>query len=476
MNRLKEILKNPKLKYGGFASIITFAVVVAALVINLLFQQLGWQIDMTKGDVFTLGQQSHEILDELEDPVTIYVLARRNDTDPMIMEALDRYRQASSLVSIEVVDADTNPGFVSRYDPNGEGLGNGSVIVATDRSYRVISAIDLYALNTSSTSARVMGINVERRVTNALIYVATGRTPVIYVTTGRNEADISLIGDLADDLESENYEVRSLNLLQAPQIPDDTAVLLMFGPRSDLSEGEAQKVREYLDGGGAAMFMVDILAQPLPIFNEMLSAYGMALGDGVIIEQDSNHRTSNPFQLFPIYEDHEIVQPLLEAQEPTLFPYARPVEILATRPREVDITPLFATSDDAFARIDLNQESMTPIEGDALGPFPLALAAVATDLIANEEVYRIVLVGNARFMLPITPYGYLQGNRDFFLNSLGWLQNQGQSVTIRPKSTFQFPMQMTGTQVLIIAGVLVLVIPLGVFVAGLVVWLRRRHL
>lgn len=37
-------------------------------------------------------------------------------------------------------------------------------------------------------------------------------------------------------------------------------------------------------------------------------------------------------------------------------------------------------------------------------------------------------------------------------------------------------MQLTGIQVLIFAGLFVVVIPLGILITGLVIWLRRRHL
>ena len=89
---------------------------------------------------------------------------------------------------------------------------------------------------------------------------------------------------------------------------------------------------------------------------------------------------------------------------------------------------------------------------------------------------RILVMGNARFMGSIYPFGFIPGNRDFFLNAVGWLQNQDESLSIRPKTTLQFPMQLTGTQVLIFGGLFVIIVPLGILIAGLVIWLRRRHL
>ncbi len=474
---LTALLKNPKLRYGGYASLITFAVVVGVIIINLLVAQLDLQIDMTENDVYTLSEQTRGVLDDLDEEVTIYVLARRNEEPHQIMEALGRYEQASPWVRIETVDADANPGFVARYDPEGEGLGNGSVIVATEDNYKPIGIRDLYSIDDRNPQApTIMGLNVERRVTNALIYVATGRTPIIYQTTGRGEAPVEQIGDLAADLAAENYEVRSLNLIQSPQVPEDGAVLLMFGLRTDISEGEARKIRDFLESGGRAVFMVDVLLDETPVLNDLLSGYGLRLSQGVVIEGNQNYHTGNEFQLVPDLAGHPITDSLIEARSPIMMPFGRPVEVLSQKPRGVTIEPLAQTSPDSFLRVDLENQDPERTSGDIPGPFVMAVGATDRDFSTSEEVSRIVVIGNARFLAPIYPFGNIPGNRDFILNAIGWVQNQQETLSIRAKFTLQFPMQLTGAQVLIFAGLFVVLIPLGILIAGLVIWLRRRHL
>lgn len=477
MNIIKNLLKNPKLRYGGYASLITFAVIVAVIIINVLLTQLQVQVDLTDNNVYTLSEQSREILDELNEDVTIYVLARRNEEPVQIMEALERYAQASPRIRIETVDADRNPGFVTRFDPDGEGLGNGSVIVATEDNYRTISLYDLYSIdNRNPQQPVVMGLNVERRVTNALIYVGTGRTPVIYQTTGRGEAPVEQVGDLAQALSTENFEVRSVNLIQAPQVPDDGDVLLVFGPRSDISEGEAQKIRQFLEKGGRAIFMLDVLLDEMPVLNSVLSAYGLAVGSGVIVEGNQNYHTGNEFQLVPDLARTAITDPLAEARSPVMMPFGRPVTLLDQKPRNVTIEQLLQTSPQSFLRTNLQNQEPVRAPGEASGPFVVAVSAVETEFATGDEISRIVVIGNARFIGPIFPYGYIPGNRDLLLNALGWLQNQQETLSIRAKTTMQFPMQLTGVQVLIFGGLFVVIIPLAILIGGLVVWLRRRHL
>ncbi|MFW5684115.1 MAG: Gldg family protein, partial [Spirochaetota bacterium] len=291
---LKEILTNPKVKYGGYAAIITFVVIVAVVVLNLLVQQLGWQIDMTERGVYTLSEQTRGILDELDEDVTIYVLAERGQEDPRIMEALDRYDQASNRIRLETVDAEQNPAFVSRFDPEGEGLRNGSVIVASEDNFRAIQNFDLFSIDNRNPQApQILGLNVERRITNALIFVATGRTPIIYQMTGHGELDLGAggsFGRLGEQFSNANFEVRTLNLAQAPQVPEDGSILAIVRPRTDISEPEAEKLVEFLSNGGKAFISLELAAGELRDRAHRGVAPGPELHVQAVLEGEALHR------------------------------------------------------------------------------------------------------------------------------------------------------------------------------------------
>jgi len=472
---LSDLFRNPKVKYGGYASLITFAAVVVVIIVNVLIAQLGLQLDMTEHGVYTLSDQTKSVIDSLDRDVTITVLTRRNQEPVQIMEALDRYAQASSRIRVETLDADTNPGFVAQYDPDGQGLGNGSVIVATDRDYRTLSILDLYSIDSRNPQAPVLlGLNVEKRITNALVYLATGRTPIIYQTIGRGEPDIaSVLSQFADDLDTENYELRTINLIQAPQVPEDGTILLMLGPRSDISDGEAQKIRDFLERGGRAVFVVGVILNELPNLDTFLAGYGLSLPYGIIIEADPGFRTENPFQLVPKLLDHAITEALIEDRSPVLMPFGRPIEILPDKPRDVTIDPIAQTSDQSYLRTNLANQDPSRSNEDLPGPFVTAVGVTQHDFSSNEEVTRIAVIGSVELFNPLY-YGYVPGNKNLILNTLGWVRNQ-QELSIRMKSTFQLPLQMTGAQILIFGGIFILVIPIGILIAGLVVWLRRRN-
>jgi ABC-2 type transport system permease protein len=473
----KNILANPKVKYGGYAGIITFVIVVAILILNVLIQQLGWQIDMTDTSVYTLSRQTLDILDELDEDVSIYVLARRNEEDPRIMEALDRYARASGRIRIETVDAEQNPAFVSRFDPEGEGLRNGSVIVATDDNFRAIRNFDLFSIdNRNPQSPQVLGLNVERRITNALIFVATGRTPVVYQTQGHGEVDLGTggaYGRLGEQFENANLELQTVNLATASQVPEDGAIVAIVRPRTDFSESEIEKLGEFMAGGGKAFFAIDFEVGAVPNIEGLLESYGIGLPAAVLLEPDRNFNAGQVVQLAPVLAETSITTPLVEANYRVVTPLARPVIELETKPRGVTVEALLTTSEESFYRTDLDNTSPEMSAEDVPGPHPVAARAVEREFTTGDEITRIVVVGDVDF---ISLVDQVNGNLDFLMNSFGWLEEQEDTLSIRPKTTLQFPMQTTGMQKLIFGGLFVIVIPLAILITGLVMWLRRRHL
>ena len=68
----------------------------------------------------------------------------------------------------------------------------------------------------------------------------------------------------------------------------------------------------------------------------------------------------------------------------------------------------------------------------------------------------------------------IQGNRDLFLNTVAWLAEDPDLITIRPKDPEDQRMFLTGRQQVVVFGVAILVWPLLFVVLGVVVWFLRR--
>ena len=474
-----EIFKEKRVRYGGYATLVTLAALVILIVINLIIQQVPAEIDMTENKLFTLSQQTYDLIEKLEEDVTIYGLYKTGQESENVVDVLRKYERASSRIVLEFVDPDKNPVLLQKYDEDKSGLSAGTLVIESGDRFKVIPSFDLYDVSYSQQGqARVMGFKAEQRLTNALLYVSSGVTPKIYEITGHGEYTFIQLG-LLTTIEKENFEVEELNLLTTPQIPDDADVVTLLSPEFDLTEGEAEVLRTYLENNGSAMIFIDYNNVKMPNLNSVIGSFGVNVEMSIVFEGDCEHLydPDNPLWIAPVIETHEITDPLREDNLTVLMPNNMPVVELEIKKRNVEITPLFTTTSNSWVRTNLELNSPLKQSEDREGPASLAVAIHRRKVEMSEpEGYRLIIAGNAKFIGPIPPFGTLKPNVDFFLNSLAWLNKRTDSISIRSKSLFTLPLRISGQLQLIYAGIFVILIPVGFLIAGLIVWLRRRHL
>ena len=68
----------------------------------------------------------------------------------------------------------------------------------------------------------------------------------------------------------------------------------------------------------------------------------------------------------------------------------------------------------------------------------------------------------------------IQGNRDLFMNTVGWLSQQENLIAIRPKNPEDRRITLTDTQQRNIIWLSLLIIPACIFGTGVYSWARRR--
>jgi ABC-type uncharacterized transport system involved in gliding motility auxiliary subunit len=68
----------------------------------------------------------------------------------------------------------------------------------------------------------------------------------------------------------------------------------------------------------------------------------------------------------------------------------------------------------------------------------------------------------------------VSGNRDFFMNIVGWLSQQENLIAIRPREPGDSRLTLTADQSRRIAWLALLIIPGAIFALGIYTWWRRR--
>ena len=129
--------RKKNLRYGGYMTVTTMILLVALILVNVLFSQLGWRVDMTSNDLYTPGDQTMQTLEKLEDDVTIYGLYNQgsegNSTNVMVIKLMEAYADLSDKVTFKKIDPLNDPAFVNQFLlDDSTALDNGSLIVVNE--------------------------------------------------------------------------------------------------------------------------------------------------------------------------------------------------------------------------------------------------------------------------------------------------------------------------------------------------------
>lgn len=479
-NSILEIFNNKKVRYGGYAAVVTLIALIGLVVLNLVVQQIPAEIDMTHNKLYTLSKETDKIVKGLKEAVTIYALYRPGQRNQTVVNVLQKYQVLSPKLHVEYIDPDTNPGLIAKYDKTNKGIAAGSLIITSGSYTRVLGPYDLYDISyTQSGQPQILGFTMEQKVTGAIAYVSSGVEPMIYELTGHGEKSLVDL-QLQGALHSDNYQIAPLNLLSSPSVPKDASAVVVISPKYDITKAEEDKLLSYIEQRhGRVLFFFDYLNKPLPEalpnFDDLLANFGVGLEKGFVVEEDRSHFVNSPLIIIPNYGASDILQPLKSNNLSMIVQDAVGIKPLAIKSRDIKIQPLLTTTKNSFVRVDVTNTSPSRLASDIPGPVDLAVS-VEQQTNKPDEGFRLVVAGSGSFLGPIFPFGTIKGNVEFFLSALRWASAQPTSVNIPSKSLFQLPLQMSSLLIYLYMGIVIILIPAVILAVGITTWLRRRHL
>lgn len=459
---------NKKNRKKGFlsATAVVF-VLIAAILVNVLVTKLDWSYDVSENQMYTMSDQTKQIVKALEEDVTFYVLSSQADYNTIYKKIINEYAELSGRIKIEYKDLENYPNFAYDYiDSSTEEAEDGSIIVVSgDKSrYLKSSGFVNYSYNYENYASTAESIDLEVQLTEAVNYVTAEYTPVIYTLTGHGES--ALGSTIHGYLENDNYEIKELNLLTAESVPEDCVVLFVNAPTNDISKENAKKIITYLEGEGKLYFVADALTDDIPNFASILEEYGIAMEKGVVIEADSNMYMQLPTYLLPTVETSEVTNAI--ADQYVLAPVAKgfTYELDST---DYSTTALLSTSDQAYSKLDTSTDVVEKAKEDIDGPFAISLK------VDTKDGGKLIVLGSANVLLDEINAAVSGTNSDFVLNGINYLAEQKAKISVRTKditsnyatiSAFAQKALMVGTT-FVLPGVTLLI---GIFVI-----LRRKR-
>ncbi|MFZ5645550.1 MAG: GldG family protein [Bacillota bacterium] len=474
-----------RLRRGAQVALVTAAVVGIVILANVLATRHHWRWDLTAQSRFTLSQQTRDVLGGLQNQVDITAfLVAGKETSDQIEVLLKGYEYATDKVKVKTVDPIKQPSLAYKYNIKN----NGTILIESGSQQRRIEPYNLFGEGDNPYSPEFRG---EQAVTRALMDLSRQSATAVYFLAGHGEK--SLDGDLSrinDYLTGEGYTTRRLELPQEGKIPGDAALLVVAGPRKDLTPKEKELLFKYLDGGGKLLALMDppgSLGIPAG-WQELLDRLGVKMALAVTVDPQQGY-FGDALTPVPFLAEHEITEKLVGQDLALVLPGAVPLSVEKGKQNGYQYSPLLNTSDKAWGETNLKENNVKKDGNDLVGPLTLAVAVEKTqpsqivdgsspnpDAAAVDNTAAAgrlaVVVGNSAFIGP--GIVDMQGNADFFMNAAGWLVGRDSTITIRPKTSEATTVQLTRESARKIFFGTVIFLPLAVLLTGVFVWIRRR--
>ncbi len=466
-----KFLNKRSLKYGSNSIILIAIVVAIAVVVNLLVGMGDLKLDLTADKIYSLSDESKEIIKGINKDVEIIGLFDDGQIGAEYKQLTNLLNEYKGLgIKVEYIDPDKNPGKITELDPDKtKGITSGDFVVKSGKKVKKLSGQELYG--ESSDYGRLY--TAEPLITGAIKFVTSDVTPIAYFVEGHSEYSITTdLTQIKTVLENNNLEVKSLSLISEKQVPEDCNLLIFASPKKDLTEDEKIKVNAYLKKNGNAAFLFDPVeaSDKFPKFEEILAGYNVGINYDKVKELDDNrHLPGDEYAIVSKLESNDINAAFNSSDYPVFLPDSRSLSILKNTKEWLKTTSLIKSSDKAVSA------SITEQGTENAGPFDLALAA---EISGGSKV---LVFGNGVFLTDSalqSQYGqYFANGAKYFLSTVvNWMQGKKDETTVDSKLITPKALTTTATQTKVISVVLIGVLPLFIMGCGFVVWSRRRHL
>jgi len=454
------LLKARQTKYAAYAVVYVLVVLTAVVIVNFLANRYNKSYDATSNKRYSLSDQTAKIVKGLKQDATITYF----DQSTRFKHAknlLTKYKNLSPKIRVDYVDPDKNP-----QQAREAGIKNyGTAVVQ---------------IGMKKEEAKSM---TEEGITGAIIRDLKNntRTVCFVAGSGEHQIDDSERGGFSrfkELLGKDNYEAKSIDLLQKAEVPADCTVLVAAGPTRDYEQPEVDAIKKYVEDGGRALFMLDA---PLKIgraeiadndvLGNLLQSWGVTLDKNVILDMNPIGQLAGlgpQVALVTTYGSQPIANGLNGT--PTGIPPSRSIEI--KNGDKTTVEKMFDSSGTSLAASNLSSPAVD-VNDPKNKKGPLTLAAAGTYNTGKQDSQgRFVVVGSSSWAA--NSFLRFNGNSDLALNTIDWLSSDEDLISIRPKRPEDRRIMMTRAQINWMRITSQFLLPLVVVIAGVSVWWKRR--
>lgn len=453
-------LKARQTKYAAYATVYILIVIAVAIVANILADRYNKSFDATSNKRYSLSEQTAKIVKGLKQDATVTYFdqsSRFRDAKDL----LDEYANLSRKVQVKYVDPDKDPQLTRE-----EGVTKfGTAVVQ---------------IGTKKDEAKSM---TEEGITGAFIRDLKSNTRTVCFVSGSGEHQLSEsdregLSDFKDSLAKDDYESKSIDLLQQAEVLGDCTTLVIAGPTRNYEQPEVDAIKKYVEDGGRALLMLD---PPLKVghseiadndaLTNLLQSWGVTMNKDLILDLNPIGQLAGLGPQVALVTSYSS-QPIVDQMKGTAtgFPLVRSMEIKNTD--KTSVQKLFDSSSTSLATDNLSSPKVN-INDPKNKKGPLTIAAAGTYNTGKENSQgRFVVVGSSSWA--DNSFINFNGNDDLALNTINWLASDEDLISIRPKQQEDRRITMTRAQLNFVRLTSQFVLPLIVVIVGVGVWWKRR--
>jgi len=439
---------------GTNTAVLTLAVIAILGVLNYLGFKHHKRFDLTTEKLFTLSDQTRNIVGGLKTDVHVVRFAKV--PDEQLNDLMAEYKNLNPHFKFDNVDPQEKPDVAKDYGAKRIG----DVVVASGEKKETVEG-------------GPEGGPSESDITSAILKVTRNQVKTVCFVTGHDEKSLDDNGAdgyaaVAQGIKKETFSTKSVNLVTENGVPSDCDVVVIAGPTKGYFSQEAAMVAKYLDGGGKALIEVDPDTDPK--LDAIFQSWNINVGKNYVVDASGVGRLFGTGPAVPLvvdYGESPITKNLQGGM--TFFDLARTVSIADKSKSEPESVELLKTSQRSFTIPKLQHEVSFDAKTDTPGPLSLGVAATKK---SGDKTSRLVVIGDSDFAA--NQWIGLQHNGDLMFNIIDWLAQDENLISIRPKTVTNRTVTLTEGQWTALWWLDLFVLPGLVIFSGIAIWWKRR--
>ncbi len=329
-------------------------------------------------------------------------------------------------------------------------------------------------------------LKLEDGITSAIRELAEGEERVIYAVSGHGERPMTReqqgVGlSLAKaELKGQNYDVRELKLAEKGKVPDDASAVLIAGPRKSFIPAEVEALKNYLDGGGGVVLLLDSTLGRRGMspsgLDKLLEGRGIKVRQGVEVKLAVQilvmRALSETIPVGAYSPSHPLTKPISEAKMAAEF--FKPCALEKTDPEDaaLKVEELVKSVSEAWGETSASGRASQAFDADTddiKGPVVLAMASGPKE---GEEGGKLVVFADSDFASDAMYRSAANG--DLFINSANWMVGAKENIGIESRAQDIRSANMSDRNKNKVFWVDVMLVPVLIVACGAVVLWRRR--